>query len=350
MTDIETAPHSLPRLAITTGEAAGIGPDITLAVAQQDFDAELVVIADKTMLGERARQLAIDITLQNYIPGQARQSHTGGTLKVLHVPLAKQVKAGQAVAANGPAILKTLRLATNGCLDGNFSALVTGPVNKAVINNSGTPFSGHTEYLAKLTATAQVVMMLATPGLRVALVTTHLPLRQVADALTPQWLRNTLHITYHELQRHFGIACPRLLVCGLNPHAGEEGHLGHEDAEIIAPAIAEMQAAGCSVHGPFAADTVFTPHHMANADAIIAIYHDQGLPVLKHMGFGQAVNITLGLPIIRTSVDHGTAFDLAGTGQADCGSMLAAIDEAIKMVRAADLMSSTNLQHTTAQP
>jgi 4-hydroxythreonine-4-phosphate dehydrogenase len=245
------------------------------------------------------------------------------------------VQAGRLDPRNARYVLDTLDTAIAGCRDGRFHALVTGPVHKAVINDAGIAFTGHTEYLAAATGTAQVVMMLATEGLRVALVTTHLPLREVSAAITAARLEQVIRVLQHDLQVRFAIDQPRIKVCGLNPHAGEDGHLGREEIDIITPVLEKLRATGMHLDGPLPADTVFTPQHMAASDAILAMYHDQGLPVLKHLGFGRAVNITLGLPIIRTSVDHGTALDRAGTGQVDGGSLQLAIEYAVRMARTA---------------
>ena len=326
-----TAEAPAPAIAITPGEPAGIGPDIVLALAQEQLSARPVVIASRAMLAARADRLGLDIELLDCPVDRAVPAHRTGALQIVDVEMSRQVDPGRPSPDNARYLLDTLRLATEGCLAERFAALVTGPVNKAIINEAGIPFTGHTEYLAELTNTSQVVMMLATEDLRVPLVTTHLPLRDIADAITPEWLERCLRITDAELRRCYGIARPRILVCGLNPHAGEDGHLGQEDEAVVKPVLARLAAEGMALEGPFPADTVFTPPFLARADAILAMYHDQGLPVLKHLGFGQAVNVTLGMPIIRTSVDHGTAFDLAGSGRADTGSLLIAIQEAVTM-------------------
>lgn len=331
----ETRPvRTRPKLAITAGEPAGIGPDICLQIAAQHSAAteaaELVVIADPELLHERARQLGIKIDIIEYRADT--HARTGsGTLTVLPVQRAHAGPSGVADPVNARYVLATLDRAVAGCLAGEFDALVTGPVHKATINQAGIAFTGHTEYLAKITNTPQVVMMLATPGLRVALVTTHLPLRDVPAAITRERVESTLRIAAHGLQHHFGIGQPRILVCGLNPHAGESGELGSEDDEHIRPVIADLRSEGMIVSGPQPADTAFLPDLLAANDLVVAMYHDQGLPVLKHKGFSQAVNVTLGLPIIRTSVDHGTALELAGTGRAEIGSMLYALDTAREM-------------------
>ena len=293
-----------------------------------------VVIADPDLLTERAARLGLNVTLQSYDPSRPASAQPAGTLEVLPVRLVQPSTPGRLDAANAAYVLETLREAGNGCLAGRFAAVVTAPVHKGIINDAGVSFSGHTEFFAELTGTAQVVMMLACPGLRVALATTHLPLRAVADAITPDLLERVIRITHADLRSRFGLTSPKILVCGLNPHAGEGGHLGREEIDVIIPVIDRLRAEGLQLEGPLPADTLFTPRHLEHADAVLAMYHDQGLPVLKHKGFGSAVNITLGLPIIRTSVDHGTALDLAGTGRADPGSLQVALDTAIDMIEA----------------
>lgn len=323
---------TLPRLVITPGEPAGIGPELCAQVAQADFPAQWVVIADPDLLRDRAQRLGLDLELVLYDPDAPRLPQRAGILQVLPLALRHHPsQPGLLDPANAAYVLDCLERACDGCLTGEFDALVTGPVHKGVINDAGFPFSGHTEFLAARCG-ADPVMMLAAPGLRVALATTHLPLRQVADHITPAGLEGVIRILDRDLRQRFGIARPRLLVCGLNPHAGEGGHLGREEIEIIAPLLARLRAEGLDLVGPLAADTAFVPDHLAQADAVLAMYHDQGLPVLKHLGFGNAVNITLGLPIVRVSVDHGTALDLAGTGQADPGSLKAALNTALEMV------------------
>jgi 4-hydroxythreonine-4-phosphate dehydrogenase len=319
-------------LALTPGEPAGIGPDLCIQLAQQPRRTPLVVVADPQLLEQRAATLGLPLTLRPFATTQP-VSHAAGELSVAAVPLAQPAKAGQLNPANAPYVLDTLKLALDGCLSGHFSALVTGPVHKGVINDAGIPFTGHTEFLAEQTGTARVVMMLATEGLRVALATTHLPLREVSSAITPALLREVLTILHRDLIQQFGIAAPRILICGLNPHAGEGGHLGREEIEIIAPVVEELRGQGMALYGPLPADTLFTPRYLSEADAVLAMYHDQGLPVLKHIGFGHAVNITLGLPVIRTSVDHGTALELAGTGRCETGSLHYAIEVAERMVQ-----------------
>ena len=322
------------RLAITAGEPAGIGPDLCLMLAQQPASCERVVIADPQLLEQRAAQLGLRVELQPFDPDALPAAQAAGQLSVLPVSLAAECRPGELNRANAAYVLDTLQLAGAGALNGTFDAIVTAPVHKGIINDAGVPFSGHTEFFAEQTATEQVVMMLACPGLRVALATTHLPLRQVADAITGPLIERVLRILHNDLLSKFGIATPRILVCGLNPHAGEDGHLGREELDVIIPALERLRAEGMHLIGPLPADTLFTPKHLDQADAVLAMYHDQGLPVLKHKGFGNAVNITLGMPIIRTSVDHGTALDLAGTGQANPGSLQVALDTAIQMIAA----------------
>jgi len=320
------------RIALTPGEPAGIGPDITLQLIQQPLPVEPVAIADPELLKQRAQQLGLPLQLSEYDPAIAAAPHQPGQLKLLPVPLRTPATPGQLDSRNADYVLDTLRHAVNGCRSGAFSALVTGPIHKGVINDAGIPFSGHTELLAELTNTQQVVMMLAAGSLRVALATTHLPLKEVSRAITREGLEQTLRILHHDLSRRHSISDPHILVCGLNPHAGESGHLGREEIEIIAPVIEALRSEGMHLSGPLPADTLFTPRHLESADAVLAMYHDQGLPVLKYVGFGHAINVTLGLPIIRTSVDHGTALELAGSGRAECGSLEAAIDYAHRLV------------------
>ena len=317
--------RQLPVLAVTPGEPAGIGPDLVLEISQQPIDARIVVIADPDLMRARAHQLKVPFA----IPEWSQQDQAGAYL--IPVKLKQEAVAGQMNPANAGYVLNTLDTAIDGCLSGEFNAMVTGPVNKAVINEAGHPFTGHTEYLAKRAGIEKVVMMLAAGNLRVALATTHLPLASVPAAITRPMLEQTLTIIDRDLQQHFGIARPRIAVCGLNPHAGEGGHLGREEIDVISPAIEVMRAKGLNVLGPLPADTAFTPAALEQCDVVLAMYHDQGLPVLKHAGFGHAVNVTLGLPFIRTSVDHGTALDLAGTGQAKSDSLKAAIETAISM-------------------
>ncbi len=318
------------RVAITAGEPAGIGPDLCLALAGLSLPCSLVVIGSRALLAERARQLGLTLQLESYLPDAPASAQAPGRLHVLDVPLAAHCVAGKLDPANASHVLAILDRAIAGTAKGEFAAMVTAPVQKSVINDSGVPFTGHTEYLAERTNATHPVMLLAAGSLRVALATTHLPLRAVSDAVTGNLLDTTLRILHDDVRTLWGIERPRIAVCGLNPHAGESGHLGTEDRYVIQPAIERARAAGMLVDGPLPADTVFVPRNLANYDVVLAMYHDQGLPVLKHAGFGHAVNVTLGLPIVRTSVDHGTALDLAGTGRADAGSLIAATHLAIE--------------------
>ena len=322
----------IPRIAITPGEPAGIGPDIVLAIAQQAWDAELVAIADPDLLRSRAAILGLDIEIQPLDPPAVPAPHSPGTLKVDPVSLAAPVNPGRLDTANADYVLETLRHAVTGCSAGTYQAMVTAPVQKSVINEAGVPFSGHTEFLAEATGTPQVVMMLAAENLRVALATTHLPLAAVPGAITPALLEESLGILHRDLISKFGIDSPTIAVLGLNPHAGEGGHLGREEIDIIAPTLEKLRATGMVLEGPLPADTAFNPPVLEQCDAVFAMYHDQGLPVLKYASFGSAVNITLGLPIIRTSVDHGTALDLAGSGRANPHSLATAVHTALDMV------------------
>jgi 4-hydroxythreonine-4-phosphate dehydrogenase len=321
-------------IAVTPGEPAGIGPDLVVRLAQEPSDTPIVAIADPDLLAERAQRLGHRLQIDRFEPGDAPRRPAAARTP--------RRPPGRPAAARHPGpsghrqcayVLDTLRIACDACLEGTFDALVTGPVHKGVINDAGLPFTGHTEFLAERCG-AEPVMMLATPGLRVALVTTHLPLRDVSAAITREHLTEVIRILHRDLSSRFGIPEPRILVCGLNPHAGEGGHLGREEIEVIEPVLERTAGAGMALIGPVPADTAFVPDKLADADAVLAMYHDQGLPVLKHLGFGQAVNITLGLPIIRTSVDHGTALDLAGTDRADLGSLRAAVGMARFLTRA----------------
>ena len=319
-----------PRIVLTPGEPAGIGPDLCLQLAQKSYSAELIAVADPSLLERRARKLNLPLRLREFDPSKEPSPHQPGCLSILPISLRAPASAGNLNAANAPYVLNSLKQAAEGCLRGTFSALVTGPVHKGIINDAGLPFTGHTEFLAELTG-ADPVMMLATPELRVALATTHLPLSAVSGAITREHLERTIRILYKDLIQYFEFPSPRILVCGLNPHAGEGGHLGREEIEIIGPALDALRTEGIKLFGPLPADTLFTPKYLSQADVVLAMYHDQGLPVLKHAGFGQAVNITLGLPFIRTSVDHGTALELAGSNRGSCGSFLAAWECAILM-------------------
>lgn len=320
------------RIVITPGEPGGIGPDLVVLLAQSDWPVELVVCADPTVLLERARQLALPLTLNHYQPQSCAQPQHAGTLTVLPIHAPSRVTAGQLNALNSTYVIETLARACDGCLNGEFAALVTGPVNKGIINDAGIPFIGHTEFFAERSHCQRVVMMLATEELRVALATTHLPLSAVSAAITQQTLFEVVTILEHDLKSKFGIPQPKIYVCGLNPHAGESGHMGREELDVIIPALDVLRQRGMQLIGPLPADTLFQPKYLQHADAVLAMYHDQGLPVLKYQGFGRAVNITLGLPFIRTSVDHGTALELAGSGNADAGSFKTALGLAIKMI------------------
>ncbi len=319
------------RIAITPGEPAGIGPDLTIAVAQQDWPVEMVVIASKSLLKERAKVLSLPLTLIDYDEHAPANPQRAGTLTVIDIALAQPCVAGTLDISNGAYVVETLKVASEKNISGEFDAIVTGPVHKGLINKAGIAFSGHTEYFANQANCTDVVMMLATKGLRVALVTTHIPLAYVSKAITYERLQKVTRIVHTDLQEKFGIKSPKIYACGINPHAGEDGHLGREEIEVMEPALAELRADGIDIIGPLPADTIFQEKYLADADAILAMYHDQGLPVLKYKGFGSSVNITLGLPFIRTSVDHGTALELAGTGTADKGSFIEAMNNAINL-------------------
>jgi len=317
-------------LVITSGEPAGIGPDLMAALAQRAWSMPLVVLGDPEVIKARAQMLNLPLALHPWT-GQTRPA-PAGTLYSLPIPTAAAVVPGQINPANAPHVLAQLRRAAQGCLSGEFAGVVTAPIHKGVINEAGIPFTGHTEFFQAEAQVDEVVMMLATEGLRVALATTHLPLRAVADAITQEKLARILTILHQGLQRHFGLSDPHILVAGLNPHAGEGGHMGREEIDVIEPVLSRLRTQGLRLTGPLPADTLFTPKYLDSADAVLAMYHDQGLPVLKYKGFGRATNITLGLPFIRTSVDHGTALELAGTGQADSGSLVYAIQAALEMI------------------
>jgi 4-hydroxythreonine-4-phosphate dehydrogenase len=318
------------KIVFTPGEPAGIGPDLCVQLAQRKLDMDLVVVADPQLLRERAKLLGLPLQIQQFDPMLPAASWQAGGIQLLPTVMKRASTPGRLDPENAEYVLECLRLATKGCLDGSFHALVTGPVHKGVINDAGLPFTGHTEFLAGLTH-GTPVMMLATEGLRVALATTHLPLADISSTITQDLLERITRILHTDLQTKFGLNTPRILVCGLNPHAGEGGHLGREEIEIITPVLERLRQEGMRLTGPLPADTLFTPHYLEQADAVLAMYHDQGLPVLKYKGFGRAVNITLGLPIIRTSVDHGTALDLAGSGTANPGSLDVALETALEM-------------------
>lgn len=321
-------------LAVTCGEPAGIGPDLCLQLAGSA--APVVVLADKALLAQRAAELGCSVELLDYCPSSADedvQPLVSGQLRVLSIPLAAPVVAGKLDPANSRYVLALLERGLRGCQSGEFAGMVTAPVHKGVINDAGIPFTGHTEFLAELTGTPLVVMMLTGGGMRVALATTHLPLREVAAAITAPLLEAVLRILHRDLQRRFSLENPRILVAGLNPHAGEGGYLGREEIEVMIPVLDALRAQGFNLSAPLPADTLFAAHRLREADAVLAMYHDQGLPVLKHASFGGGVNITLGLPLIRTSVDHGTALELAASGRADAGSLLEAIRAAQTMAQ-----------------
>ena len=315
-----------PRLIVTTGEPAGIGPDLAIAAALRDWPCELVFAGDPALLTARARALQLDIQPSDWRPEAAPAPHRAGTLPMVSVTLATQVEAGRLDVANARYVLEMLDRAIDGCVSGEFTAMVTGPVQKSVINDAGIAFMGHTEYLAARCGAPLPVMLLVAGSLRVALATTHLPLSEVPRHISRELLDATLDVLDDGLRVSFRLQEPRILVCGLNPHAGESGHLGREEIDVIAPAVEAAARRGLRVRGPVAADTAFTAGMLEETDAVLAMYHDQGLPVIKHAGFGNTVNVTLGLPFPRTSVDHGTALALAATGRAEPGSLFAAIE------------------------
>ncbi len=317
------------RIALTPGEPAGIGPDLCLLLAQQPQAAELVLVCDPELLRQRAARLGLPFRFHLFDPARAARQTSAGELCILPVRMQADAQCGVLDTRNARYVLDTLDAAIDGCQSGQFSALVTGPLHKGIINDAGMPFSGHTEYLAAATRTEDVVMLLATDSLRVALVTTHVPLARVSSMITAERLQRVIHVLHAGLQSRFGISRPHIKVCGLNPHAGEGGHLGREEIETIIPALQVLRDEGLNLEGPLPADTLFNKGGTEDCDAVLAMYHDQGLPVLKYSGFGRAVNITLGLPIIRTSVDHGTALELAGSGNVDTGSLQMAIGSAI---------------------
>ncbi|MGH8714022.1 MAG: 4-hydroxythreonine-4-phosphate dehydrogenase PdxA [Casimicrobiaceae bacterium] len=339
-----SAPISAAPIVVTVGEPAGIGPDLAVRLAERTWPARLVLAGDREVLRERARRLGAGVRLVPYVRGGAA---TPGALEIAHFPVAAAVHAGSLDAANARMVMATLEAAVAGCLSGEFAAMVTAPVQKSVINDAGIPFSGHTEFLARRTGATGVVMLLVGAAswgsLRVALATTHMPLAAVPAAITRDGLAQTLRTVVADLQAKFGIAAPRVAVCGLNPHAGEGGYLGREEIDVIAPVLEQLRQEGVNLAGPLPADTVFVPTKARDYDCIVAMYHDQGLPVLKHASFGHGVNVTLGLPIVRTSVDHGTALDLAADGAlargADPGSLFAAVDLAIDLAARAQTAS-----------
>lgn len=323
--------NKMPVLALTAGEPAGIGPDLCIQIAQEALSCKLVVIADRDMLQQRAALLQLPLELIER-PSVHFNEHKPGSLQIMHVPVNISVSPGKLDSGNASYVLKTLQYAVEGCQNGKFDAIVTAPVHKGIISEAGIPFTGHTEYLAEMTHT-QVVMMLVGGNMRVTLVTTHLPLKEVAAAITPEKLEQKLRIIHRDLVNRFLIKNPCIAVTGLNPHAGESGHMGREEIEVIIPVLTKLRAEGMNLLGPLPADTLFNQARLKDYDCILVMYHDQGLPVLKYASFGTGVNITLGLPIIRTSVDHGTALDLVGTGRADPGSLRAAIEMAIMLAQ-----------------
>jgi len=327
---MKMANNIIHRIALTPGEPAGIGPDLCVKLALQNLPYQLVVIGDPEMLRQRAEILGLPTKVSEFNPNLPSVEQVAGHLAVMPVRLAEKVVCGQTNTLNSSYVLKTIELAVTGCIEGLFSAIVNGPVQKSIINEAGFTFSGHTEFIAGITG-GYPVMMLATEGLRVALATTHLPLKNVSSAITYTSLKSVIKVLHHDLSTRFNIDQPRILVCGLNPHAGENGYMGREEIDIITPVIEELRQQGMDLIGPLPADTIFTPKYLDAADVVLAMYHDQGLPVLKYQGFGKAVNITLGLPIIRTSVDHGTALDLAGTRNANIGSLEYALHTALIM-------------------
>jgi 4-hydroxythreonine-4-phosphate dehydrogenase len=321
----------LPRIILTSGEPAGIGPDLCVRIAQRAWPCELLVAGDASLIESRARLLNSSVRIDVVDSTASAAPSAANVIRVLHRPLRTAARPGQLNAANAGYVLELLDLAADACSSGDVDAMVTAPVQKSIINDAGIAFSGHTEYLAERTGAALPVMMLVAGQLRVALATTHLPLSAVSAAITSALLEKVIRILEHDLRIRFGIAAPRIMVCGLNPHAGESGHLGHEEIDTIAPTLEALRREGLHLIGPVPADTAFTPRQLELADAVLAMYHDQGLPVLKYAGFGDAVNVTLGLPIVRTSVDHGTALSLAGTGAADPGSLIAALELALSL-------------------
>jgi 4-hydroxythreonine-4-phosphate dehydrogenase len=315
----------VPRIIVTSGEPAGIGPDTCVVLAQSPWAADLVVAGDAGLLAATATALGLPLHIEDYDPSMAPAPHVPGRLRLIDLATAQPVTAGRLDPRNAAYVIGMLDRACDGCSSGEFAAMVTAPVQKSTLIDAGFPFTGHTEYLAERTRAALPVMMLLSGNLRVALVTTHLALADVPRAITRERLQATLRIVRMDLKRHFGIAEPRIMVLGLNPHAGESGHLGREEIDVIDPVLRALRAEGFDLAGPLPADTAFAPAFLERADVVVAMYHDQGLPVLKHVGFGNAVNVTLGLPILRTSVDHGTALGLARSGKADAGSLRAAM-------------------------
>lgn len=334
----------LPKLLLTAGEPAGIGPDLCIQIAQTVQPCQLTVIADRDLICERARYLKLPIEIHEY-SAAVNRPHQAGSLSVWHIPINQPVVTGKLDSRNAAYVLETLKQAANACLGGDADAMVTAPVHKSIISESGIKFSGHTEFLSELTH-SRAVMMLVGGGMRVTLATTHLPLKDVSAAITSELLEQKLRIIHHDLIVRFRLEHPCIAVAGLNPHAGESGHLGREEIDVIIPVLEKLRTEGMNLLGPLPADTLFLPYKLKQYDCILAMYHDQGLPVLKHASFGRGVNVSLGLPIIRTSVDHGTALDLAGTGQADFGSMQTAIDMALDLASKAKLYSISDAAHS----
>lgn len=333
--------NHIPRIALTSGEPAGIGLDLCVLLAYQAIAAEIIVIADPTALAARAEQLGLAIKTNPFDKNKAAQLHAGdGSITLIPIKTAEDVIAGQLSPSNGASVIEMLATAINGCLSGIFDAMVTAPVHKGIINQAGIAFTGHTEFLAEQSDTSQVVMMLVGGGMRVALATRHLPLTKVSAAITKETLTETIRILHTDLVNKFGIQHPRVMVAGLNPHAGEDGYLGDEEIKTIRPVLEQLRNEGLGLIGPLPADTMFSEKNIAQTDAFLAMYHDQGLAVLKHASFGEGVNVTLGLPFIRTSVDHGTALDLAGTGNIEIGSLLAAIQLAIDLANTKNIHQS----------
>ncbi|MHB1948945.1 MAG: 4-hydroxythreonine-4-phosphate dehydrogenase PdxA [Gammaproteobacteria bacterium] len=325
---------------ISPGEPAGVGPDIVVKIAQQNWPAQLIVVSDPKLLHSRAKQLGLPLKLEKFDVREPITPHTQSSLKIIPVALNSPVEPGKLNLANATYVIKCLEIATDCCLHQEAQALVTGPIQKSIINEAGIAFSGHTEFLAQRCQVSDDIMLFVAEQMKVALLTTHLPLSEVPRAVTREKLIHTLRLLNSELKKRFYISNPKILVCGLNPHAGENGHLGREELDVIEPALKQLRTEKIDVIGPLPADTIFTEKYLETADAILAMYHDQALPVVKYLGFGKAVNVTLGLPIIRTSVDHGTALDVAGTHQADAGSLDTAILLAIELCTAPALDTS----------
>lgn len=330
----------MARLIVSTGEPAGIGPDIMLAAARQSYNADIITVGDPALFHARAKQLDLPIRIQETDLQSSHDFTEKDILRIIPVDLATTSQAGKLDSKNANYVLQVLDVCIDACMQDSVDAMVTGPIQKSVLNTAYPNFSGHTEYLAEKTQAALPVMMLATEGLRVALVTTHVPLVKIPALITRDRVESIIRILHRDLKNQFGLSNPKILIAGLNPHAGEDGHLGSEEQEIIEPIITQLINEGMNLRGPLPADTLFTEKYLSDADAVLAMYHDQGLPVLKYKGFGNAINITLGLPIVRTSVDHGTALDLAGTGRCEAGSMRLAINSAIDICKSRKAQST----------